>query len=66
LILLRNALTTGFADIVMVYGIPNDVPVAGVWPNSVVSGPPSSGHIPVLITPTAGPVQITPGTGLGN
>ncbi|MHB8753246.1 MAG: hypothetical protein ACYDBJ_29180, partial [Aggregatilineales bacterium] len=63
---LKNGLTTGFADITFVYGIANDVPIAGHWevvypprpnPNSVLVPP---GTIPFV------PTKAAPGNDLGD
>jgi len=55
LVLLKNQLTTGYADIVITYGIPNDVPVAGHW--QLVYPPAPSSPPNVLVPPTSRPVS---------
>ena len=46
----KNALTTGFADISMVYGIAGDRPIAGVWTTDPLLIPGK----PTITQPTAG------------
>ncbi len=61
LILLKNQIQTGFADIVIVFGIPNDIPLAGHWsaasvaakapaPSILVAGP----QVPTTAVPQQG------------
>jgi len=61
---LRNALTTGYADIAFTYGIAGDVPVAGHW-QSVY--PPVAEPVPgnVLVPPKDVPGPAAP-TGVGD
>ena len=66
LIYLKNDLTTGFANVNIVYGIPNDIPVAGHWGISSAPTPRNSVIIPntafppaTTATPTRPPVRLT-------
>jgi len=56
-IYLKNVLTTGYADAALVYGIPNDIPVAGYWANA--SSVPINHALNNLIVPGA---PLTPAT----
>ena len=55
LIYLKNALTSGFADTQIVYGIPNDIPVAGHWGISSNPAP----HDSIIVPNTALPATTT-------
>jgi len=66
LLYLKNDLTTGFADTNIVYGIPNDFPVAGHWGISSAPAPHNSVIVPntalppaATATPTRPPVRLT-------
>ena len=54
LLYLKNDLSTGFADVNIVYGIPNDFPVAGHWG---ISSP--APHNSVIVPNTAVPAAAT-------
>ena len=54
LLYLKNDLTTGFADVNIVYGIPNDIPIAGHWG---ISSP--APHNSVIVPNTALPATAT-------
>jgi len=57
LIYLKNDLSTGFADVNIVYGIPNDIPVAGHWG---ISGPAPHNSLIVPNTPLPVTATVTP------
>ena len=57
-IYLKNILITGFADTALVYGIPNDIPVAGHW--ATVSSMSASNALNSLIVPNTSPLTATP------
>ncbi|MEP7285329.1 MAG: Ig-like domain-containing protein [Chloroflexota bacterium] len=61
LIYLKNDLTTGFADINIVFGIANDKPVAGHWAvGSGNSKPNPTTRIVPAVQPTAQPPKLAP------
>ncbi len=53
LVYLKNNLTAGFADTQTVFGIPNDIPVAGHFGTTLNSPPPNNGAPAGLIVPSA-------------
>ena len=53
LLYLKNDLTSGFADVNIVYGIPNDIPVAGHWGISNAPAPHNSVIVPNTPLPAA-------------
>ena len=60
---LKNALTTGFADITFVYGIAGDVPVAGHW-QLVYPLQPSGALVPPTFIPA--PTAVGAFSGMGD
>jgi len=62
LILLKNQIATGYADIVIVYGIPNDVPIAGHWTANV----PAFNKPPNVLVPATSAPNETPVPGNSN
>ena len=57
LLYLKNDLSTGFADVNIVYGIPNDIPVAGHWG---ISSPAPHNSLIVPNTPIPAAATATP------
>ena len=53
LLYLKNDLSSGFADVNIVYGIPNDIPVAGHWGISSAPAPHNSVIVPNTPLPAA-------------
>jgi len=58
LLYLRNDLSSGFADVNIVYGIPNDIPVAGHW--GISSAPAPHNSVIVPNTPLPATATTTP------
>jgi len=58
LLYLKNDLSSGFADVNIVYGIPNDIPVAGHW--GISSAPTPHNSVIVPNTPLPATATTTP------
>jgi len=66
LLYLKNDLSTGFANVNIVYGIPNDIPVAGHWgigtspaPHNSVIVPNTPLPVTATVTPTHPSIRLT-------
>ncbi|MEP7284550.1 MAG: right-handed parallel beta-helix repeat-containing protein [Chloroflexota bacterium] len=60
LIYLKNSPVTGYADISMVYGVPNDKPVAGHWVSSQAQLPLTAAPVITTASPTTETPKIAP------